>query len=530
MLNLYLALTVALAPQDSWSALSLPQLCEDSNPAAHLPALEGGGHIRLDRFTDSSRRNSRALMTAQDVSALLQRSAMGEGRSLDFFPYSPPLLVQGSAEDLAWAKSAVAGLETAGARQRLELSAWLIPQLGASLPQSDELPGVLHWSAMAGAGEEIAFGERLSEDFVANYDVNVSTDSGVAAPMIGAVSTGKTIHLSASRVSGGKGYFLRGKLDLAELVEFEEFNPDSPDLGKLRQPRVNSTTLNFSGSALLGQSLRVELENAPLEQPNWTLILRVDGQAEPEQSTNSQAGLEWRAIDVSLLSKKVAPLTLFHPGAGLAHLAALEALETRATPITASGVLSAVESTLRSKRKSSRSGETAVQICEGLLLIDARDGEEQLAKRVLDFMQSVETPRLAMGLVEIRSGNLRARFPVCAGEASRLTVGSERTLLTGYEAEIAPNTWMPSPLVEASFDGLAWQGRFDGRQLHSSLWHSQTHSIEVRDRIDAQLGALQLPKRSVRGARKAVSLDAEADELLAATANAPGVRLQLTRP
>ena len=296
MLNLCLALAAALVPQDSWTALRLPELCEESNPAAQLPALDCAEHILLDDSVESPRRTGRALLTAQDVSSLLERVAGAAGRRLSFFPYAPPLLAQGSTADLEWATGALAALDAAGKRNRVTISAWLVPESWIDEEGAERVPtgdgdggNGRHWSTVAGPGEEVVFGRRHHEDFVASFDVNVSTDSGVAAPTIGGVFSGETVHLSASRVAGGEKYHLRGQLDLAELVGFEEFEPDTPDLGELRQPRVRSTSLIFSGVATSGEFLRVELEGTPLSKPDWTLYVRVDTAVEPKGPTAAGA-------------------------------------------------------------------------------------------------------------------------------------------------------------------------------------------------------------------------------------------------
>jgi hypothetical protein len=533
MLNLCLTLLAIAMPQQDWTALELPELSGETNPDAFFPPVASGGHIQLDARDRTQARNSRALLTAQDVAALLERSAGAAGKNLALFPYSPPLLARGSDEDIAWARATLSAIDAAGKRQSMKLSAWLIPEAGASAPDGDGAwPQAHAWQAVVSPGEEIVFGQRLHEDFVANYDVNVSTDAGVAAPMVGGVTSGKTVHLRASKIRGGTGYHLRGQLDLAELAGFEEFDPDSPDLGKIRQPLVNSTTLNFSGVAESGEFLRVDLSGTPLKEPDWTLLVRVETVAEPEGPATDGVlpGHDWRAIDVTLLSTRSAGLPHFNPGAGIGDQVYLEAMSSHSAAITPSGVLSAVESGSRSSRTSrsiSKAGPTT-QIAEGLLLIAAGDSADSTADRVASFVRAVESPRLNTITVELRMGGLRATFPAASGEPVRLASGRERTLLTGYSAEIAPNTWMPIPIVEHHFDGLAWQGRLGGEQLHSSLWLSTTEEIAVRDRFEARLGAVQLPRRSVRAARKDVRIGDGSTELLGPLKNSESVQIELS--
>ncbi|MEO2092595.1 MAG: hypothetical protein ABGY71_00905, partial [bacterium] len=104
----------------------------------------------------------------------------------------------------------------------------------------------------------------------------------------------------------------------------------------------------------------------------------------------------------------------------------------------------------------------------------------------------------------------------------------ERTFVTGYEAELAPNTWMPAPTVERVFDGLAWQGRRTGTSFQASAWISSSDPAEVRSRREANLGSLQLLQRRVRSNAGEVP-GAERSAFLPGTADASGLFLSLTK-
>lgn len=537
MLHLLLPVLAGLAPQDAWTALPLPDLCRESRASTHVTAPAGGVHVRLEEDTPLGRRGSRVLLQPNALTGLLQLTAGTAGRTLTFFPFTPPLLVQGGEADVAWARSALRGIEAAGARNRVTISAWLLPAAGASAPAAGgALPvGGRSWTGEAWAGEELVFGDRDRRGFVATYDVEVSTDSGVAAPVIGTILTGQSVHLRASRVAGGQRYHLRGVLDLAELEALETFDPDTPDLGEFLQPRVRSVNLSFSGVATSGELLRVELAGSPLEEPDWTLLVRVDTRAEPRgpAAAGAALGSEWRAIDVSLLERRAPVLEALDPGAGLDGEARLGTVTPQAATITASGVLSLVQQGSRARRSGSGSRASAVeapvQVMEGLLLVTAETTANGLAERLAAFVRQVEAPRLASTSVEVRHGGLRARFPVAEGETARLLVGTERTLLIGYRSEIAPNTWMPSPIVERAYDGLAWQGRLSTGKLDAEAWTSSTTSIGLQSRDAAQVGAVQLPDRNVRGARAQVPVGERA-ELLQPLRDRPGLIVEVAGP
>ncbi len=90
---------------------------------------------------------------------------------------------------------------------------------------------------------------------------------------------------------------------------------------------------------------------------------------------------------------------------------------------------------------------------------------------------------------------------------------------------------MPSPIVETAFDGLAWQGRLARGEVAASAWISQTHSIEVRSRDAARMGALQLPNRSVHAANWTDSVGGDGStDGTSKSAGALGLRMGLSRP
>lgn len=535
MLLCLLPLFACSPPQDTWTALPLPELCQELRPAAQLPRLHGAGHLILEGPEPGDRRGTRALLGAADLGSLLQNAAGAAGQSLELFPYSPPLLVRGDAADLEWARGALAGLEAAGRRQRVRFSAWLLPASGAELPPEGAglPPQARTWSTSAWAGEEVSFGKRTSRGLVGSYDVEVSSDAGVAVPQVGRVHAGKTLHLAASRVEGGARYHLRGRLDLAELVEVQRFDPDTPDLGVVEEPVVRSVTVDFSGVAPSGEPLRVELEGAPLEQPDWTLWVRCDTATEPTGPTpaGTPAGHDWRAIDVTLLSGRGGFFPYLDPGAGLEGQAGLDAMTPSVASISASGVLSAVLAGGRTGRSSSlrgSSGQAPLQVCEGLILVAGEAADGGLAQRAAAFVRNVSAARLGTSEVELKSGPFRARFPVAEGEGARLVAGQERSLLVDYQAEIAPSTWMPAPRVATLFDGLAWQGRREGARVPCAAWISSTTAVEVRDRQETGLGAVQLPRRELRGAEGSAVEDGAPAQLLNKLQDGPGLELRVT--
>jgi hypothetical protein len=107
-----------------------------------------------------------------------------------------------------------------------------------------------------------------------SFDVEVAADSGIAAPVLGTAAHGRTLHLRASRIEGGRRIHLAGLLDLADLASLERFDPETPDLGTLQEPRIDFVQVAFAGVVDSGGTLEVEIAGAPLALPGWKLSIR----------------------------------------------------------------------------------------------------------------------------------------------------------------------------------------------------------------------------------------------------------------
>ncbi len=71
-------------------------------------------------------------------------------------------------------------------------------------------------------------------------------------------------------------------------------------------------------------------------------------------------------------------------------------------------------------------------------------------------------------------------------------------MLVGYRVEIAPQTWMPAPDVQKTFDGLALDAQVFPGGTECSSWIAKSEPTTVVARKDAQLGKLQVLSRSLR--------------------------------
>jgi hypothetical protein len=302
--------------------------------------------------------------------------------------------------------------------------------------------------------------------------------------VIGQALTGEQLFVSAHRIDGGRAVQIFGLLDLAELERIEEFDPGTPDLGSTEQPVIDLAQICFSGRVVPGESLRVALQGSGVGGGDWTLFLRATTSADPTEAP----GIGWRALDLSLLASDPLELVAMNAGTALTRHARLSELASQHSSTPPSGVLALLG---RDRRRDIE--RPPVQWTDRLLLVHSDDAERHRElSSLISQLESVRTETTHCRLVQ---GELVVDFPVASGQPARVLVGSERTVLIDYDAEIAPNTWMPSPRSESMFDGLAWQARLQGADLIGECFRSETSEIRLRQRGQASLGSVQLPDR-----------------------------------
>ena len=497
-----LLLLFALLPsQEAWTSLPVPGLCRE--PLVHPcpPPTLAGEHLVLAPAASHGRGSdsARPLPAALPLSLLLdlvQEDARRAGSSVQVMPLSSSLLARGPAAGVNALAARLAELDAAGARLTVELEAWLVPGNsgewdGAGAPPGEELARErgLAWRGSVPSGAGLCFGARETRPFLAGYRVDVASDSGVASPLVGQALLGKTLHVVASRARRGTAVHIEGFLDLAELAALDTFDPGTPDLGVVEQPVVRSVQVAFSGAVESGGVLRVDLRGAPLEETAWTLWLRARTRADAAPA----GGAGWQLLDLALLAR--APRYL----PGLEPSSAIDASSSREAGLPRTGDAlspSALAAGLPSDPRRATFPTFTDRIA--LVQVDERGASAELdALRML--YDAVESERLVTRTVQLEHGTLRASFPVSQGSHARLRAGVERVWLVDYDAQIAPDTWMPVPVVERTFDGLAWQGTLAGQRIECAYWAADTRSSRVLRAEEARLGAVQLPVREVRG-------------------------------
>jgi hypothetical protein len=351
-----------------------------------------------------------------------------------------------------------------------------------------------------------------------SFDVEVAADSGIAAPVLGTAAHGRTLHLRAARIGGGARIHLEGLLDLADLASLERFDPESPDLGTLQEPRIDFVQVAFAGVVDSGGALEVEVAGVPLALPVWKLTVRATAHAAPPNGAPGAAGVPAAGgaapesaldvIDLAFLASEATVLPNATPGAELDRQAFFVQPRRERIPIPPSAIAAALEG-----RSSDGAGARTLAWSDDLLILPRADAAGRA--EALALIAAAEQARIATGRIEVRRGGLSARFPACAGSPARLLCGRERTALVGYRAEIAPQTWMPAPAVERSFDGLCLAVEVESGGAECSTWIAESAGEAVVARQDAQLGRIQVLDRGLRSQRATVR-SGEAERALAA--------------
>lgn len=508
------ALILALsAPQEGWTHLPLPGIAREPATGALPEPLLRGVHLDLGREprprAGEGGRPAPAALPASLLVGLVQEEARRAGAGLTVLSAGPSLVARGPRESLEALRKRLDDLDRAGERLSIEVEAWLVPggaPTGAPTPtRGDPPPGAerareqgLAWRASARSGEPLFLGRREGRPFLAAYQIEVASDSGVAAPIVGRVSLGRTLHLVACRAARGTVVHVEGLLDIAELVRLERFDPGTPDLGIVEQPVVDAVQVAFAAALAPGELVRVDLEGLEFEVPRWTLWLRLTTQPDAQAS----AGPGWDLLDLAFLARAPRELAGLEPDA----LPGPEVRLPRVLEALAPQSLAAASST--DPRRTDYPTFT-----DRLALVERGDGS---ALRALHELTAAhEAPRLSTRRVTLRLGALRVSLPLTHGVQACVRVGRERTWLVDYDAQIAPDTWMPLPIVQRAFDGLAWHGVLDGERLEGTYWIASTPSVEVRAAHEARLGSLQLPVRRLRAGMGTLRVGGGPVELLA---------------
>lgn len=531
--TLALALLGAALPPGSspadWIALPTPSLCEPRMTGSHPGPLSSGSHI-LSRNDGLPLPGSQPTprLSVSTLLKIVEDDARAKSTRIEFFRSASGLLARGDPAAIDAARARIAEIERAAETLTIDLEIDLVGLVGLAgragpapggngggTKPGSAPPERFSAKSSVGSGEEAFLGLREATPFVMSFDVEVAADSGIAAPVLGTATHGRTLHLRAARIEGGRRVHLEGLLDLADLAALERFDPESPDLGTLQEPRIDFVQVAFAGVVEPGGTLEVEIAGAPLALPSWKLSIRAitradagggggasgtaggPGRAVGEASAATQDDA-FDVIDLSFLASESTSIPDAGPGAELDRQAFFVQPRRTTIPIPPS----AVAATLELRAGDGAGLRPTPAWSDDLLILPRSDAAGRAEARAL--IAAAEKARISTVRIEARRGGLVARFPACSGSPARLLAGRERTALVGYRAEIAPQTWMPAPTVERSFDGLSLAIEVQSGGAECSAWIAGSSGEEVVARQDAQLGRLQILRRNLRAERAVV--------------------------
>ena len=502
-------------PAEDWSALPLPSLCAPVAPHAHPPALWDGAHIRpFTPGTGNAQTGAGPRLPLATLTRMLEEDSRAHGDALEFFRGTPLLLARGSPTALARARALLADLERQSRALEIELVLRL-RRAGAASAPSDAGPAgetALEEAQRITSGDEAFFGARTSESFVESYAVEVAADSGVSRPELSLCVSGTTLHVWAARMGEGGSIFLSGLFDQSTLAERGSFDPDSRDLGKLEQPRLEVLQNAFAGVVESGKGLELELQ-IRAGAPRWLLSLEARASAPPKPELADG----WQLLDLAFLAHDARTLPRLGPGA----LFGSEFQWNEEPPAGTALPASAVAASLDDGRASSGSLSSSrlpppLYWTESMLFLPR--GDAPLVERARALVRGAEALRSRTSRVELLQGGLVARFPVVSGFAARLLAGSERPYVVGYSTELAPQTWMPVPEVATAFDGLCvWLGAQDDL-ASAAAWSARSAPAREITSEDARLGRLQSLSRELACQSALVHAGEPARELFAGAA------------
>lgn len=515
MLPVLLALAIVQAAParngGDWTALPTPKLCE-SRAVEPAPApLAGGSHVLHPTEGPSLKTAAPPARLPLPSFTKLLEEELSRGSRLEVFRSSPSLLVRGDPAAVEAARARIAELDRVADLLAIDLEVELagVKPIPSGKGSGDAKPERWTASRRVASGEEAVFGSRVSTSFVMSFDVEVAADSGIAAPVLGSACTGRTLHVRAARVEGGRRIRIEGLLDLADLASIERFDPETADLGIVQEPAIELVQVAFAGVVEPGKPLEVKLTGAPLALADWSLAIRAGAKPDPNQEAAKDAFFD--VLDLGGLAAAPLALGAASPGAVLDRQAPF----VPASPAVRTGAPvppSAIAAALDARGSDGAGGRPSITWSEDLLVLRRSDANVRAEARAL--VAAAEAPRLATRALEVKRNGLAATFPACAGSSARLLVGRERTALVGYRVQIAPQTWMAAPEVVKVFDGFCLDAEIVAGAAECSLWVAESSPSVVAPRKDAQIGKIEILSRTLRSDRGRLSAG-EAERALA---------------
>ncbi|MBL8858281.1 MAG: hypothetical protein JNL28_07260 [Planctomycetes bacterium] len=498
-------LSLALPAVEDWTPLHAPSVCLRGSEAPLPPLLSSGSHLELVRGEiPGTAEDSGPLLPYSTFLQMVEEDARSRSARLEVQRFQNGALVRGDAATIAAARAVQAALDAAGRALDVDVSVRIAP----SHSPTGGGAGDLGFQRRVRSGDTTFFGTRDMTTFVAGFDVEVADNSGSSTPVMGRAHHGIGLHLTVCRIDGGRRVHLQGVFDAAEIAETTAFDPGTPDLGVMQQPRVVFAQVAFAGTVDSAGKLSVVVNGAPLQNTQWTL--EIQARTQPDPAPDAPLNASFVVFDLGF-----AAATSRGESAGLNALFYGQNGGSRETGL---GSLppSAIASLVESARAAGPRGARAPLYWSDRILIVPRSDAAALAE-ARALVRGIEAVRLQETQVELALGPVSAQLPVCAASPGRFVVGTERPLVVEYRLEVAPQVWMPSPIVETTFNGTAFDLTAQGDGVSAALWSATSGPIVELARETAQVGRLQTVTRRVNCAVARAEQDAPARIALSGT-------------
>ncbi|MCC7013713.1 MAG: hypothetical protein IT454_14225 [Planctomycetes bacterium] len=507
--------------QDTWVALGVPSLCQAPAGVARIERLERGAHLVFENERrEVLERPSAASLPLSSLLAALQDDAARRRIALKLLPSAPPILARGDAAAVESVRAALNDLEQFGRALEVELRVVWLPgraDLGTH-PANSVLQGALATAEVVGtallrSGERAELGVRRSQPFLASYSIELATNSGVAEPSIGAILSGRTVHVRAARVRAGQALHIEGFLDVARLLEVGAFDPGTKDLGeRLDAPQVDALQVAFSGVVESGGWLALSVEGIP-----WcagTLCVQATTRPDPQNP------VQWRGFDVALLETRVDELPPVEPQS---H--GDDGVEPRSLrqPLSSAELAQLGDEQARGAKNGVR---PAALWAPGCLISSVADSAGNL--EIEAVIRAAERERTREHDVLVECAGIKVRLPATEGGVVRVLAARESTRLVDYDAVVAQEIWMPEPRVLRVLDGFDVEGLLEGEALRATAWSTSSGPLRPVSRGESGVGALTLSERSLRSGAARVSAGVRR-EILSPLDQQPALAVSLER-
>lgn len=489
---MFRALLFAFAPD--WTAIDLPAACIPAARAPLCAVLADGSHLRAAELPQETGETT-PLLPFATFAQMLEEDLKSRGLALEMSRSSGALLARG--DDAALARAKEFGREVDAALGALEI------QLEVTITAADASTPARTLRRTVRSGELVFLGTRAVQDYVASFDVEVAADSGSSEPVVGQTQSGVGLHVRASRVAQGSRVHVWALFDGAEVEALTAFDPGTNDLGVLQQPRVPLVQLAFSGFVTGDAALAARVRSTSPVARDFVVEIRARTRPDGEM-----AG--WVPLDLAFVGGAPPPLAACTPGSGLARQARFTTTDVAPGALPPSAVASALQGS-----RSKLGTKSAPPFWTETLLFVPRAEAASLAE-ALSLVRAAEALRSDAGTLVVESGGLRAELPSTSAAPARLLCGVQTAYLVDYRLELAPQIWMPAPLVETAFDGLCLEGWVAAGTFTCSAWLAESGPVRDVPRDEAQVGRMQALSRSLHStAGRVTSDDREGGGLLA---------------